>query len=230
MEANGCEDESLACFQQLIGYRFKEQRKLKRALCHASLRGEGIEHSNERLEFLGDAVLSFCVADEIFHRWPDDSQDDLTRKLHALTCGENLSEIGHEFGIEKVLDVGGSLRGQELSDSIIEDAVEALIGAIHDDGGMQSVRPFIDRIFFQQDRLEGALSRRDWITEIKELCDRYGIPYAPRVEARIKEGKKIFFVFLEFQGRGAIGKGTSKKEAEAVAACSLLRSMKRKED
>lgn len=228
MGEDGSENDDLACFQQRIGYLFKEERKLKRALYHASLKGEGIEHSSERLKFLGSVVLGFCVADEIFHRWSNDSEDDLTRRLHALTCTENLSEIGHEFGIEEVLTVEGSLKGQEFPESIIEDAVEALIGAIYDDGGMQRVRPFIDSIFFDPQRQDRALSRRDWITEMKELYGRYGIPYAPRIETRIIDGKKAFFVFLEFQGKGAIGKGKSKKEAESVAARCMLRSMPRK--
>ncbi len=222
--------DELIRFQERIGYSFKEIRKLKRALDHASLKGEGVEHSNERLEFLGDAVLGFCIADELFHRWEEDNEDELARKHHAITCSENLAEIGHELDIEKVLNVGGSLKGQDLSESVIEDAVEALIGAVYDDGGMQQVRPFIDSIFFDPRRLEKALSRRDWITELKELYDRYGIRYAPRVETKIIDGKKVFFVYLEFQGKGAIGKGSNKKEGERAASRYLLESMSKRRD
>ncbi len=216
------DEHELFRFQGCIGYSFKEKSKLKRALSHSSLKGEGIQHSNERLEFLGDAILGHCVADKIFHTLQDADESELTRKHHDITNGKNLARIGLELGIEKVIEVGGSLQGKSLPDSIIEDAVEALIGAIFDDGGMDEARSFIDRIVFDDRRLARALSQGDPITELKELCERTGTESQYEEEEKVIDGETLFFVRLRWKEREAVGIGKSKKEAERLASAVIL--------
>ena len=135
-------------FQSDIGYTFSDINLLKRALTHTSYANEnklkGVKH-NERLEFLGDSVLSVVVSQELFNKYPDLPEGELTRIRAALVCEKTLFLMAQEAGLGEVLYLG---KGEDMSGgrnrpSVLSDAFEAVIAAIFLDGGMENAKRFI---------------------------------------------------------------------------------------
>ncbi len=114
--------------QREIGYQFSSTALLELALTHRSANGT----HNERLEFLGDSILSFVIAEDLYHRFPNVDEGDMSRMRATLVRGNTLAEIGREFSLGEVMRLGpGELKsGGFRRDSILADGVEALIGAI----------------------------------------------------------------------------------------------------
>ena len=135
---------------QAVGYRARNKALLERALTHRSAAGA----DNERLEFLGDAVLSFVVADLLYRDFETSDEGDLTRYRAALVSGDVLAEVGKAVGIGERLRLGsGELRsGGFRRPSILGDAFEAILGFIYLDGGLEAVRGVIERIW--RDRVQ----------------------------------------------------------------------------
>ncbi len=127
--------------QRRIGYEFSDTAFLSLALTHRSASG----NHNERLEFLGDSILSFVVADDLYHRFPSVDEGDMSRMRATLVRGNTLAELGREFELGDVLQLGpGELKsGGFRRDSILADAVEAIIGAIYLDSDLETVRGII---------------------------------------------------------------------------------------
>src|ERR1700756_1313288 len=127
--------------QQRIGYRFRDGALLKLALTHPSIaRGQ----SNQRLEFLGDAVLGLVVARILYDLYPAEQEGELARRHAALVRGETLTQIARDIGLGDALQVGSSeLHAGRNNASNLEDALEALIGAMYLDGGMQAAEKFV---------------------------------------------------------------------------------------
>ena len=134
--------------QRTIGYTFHRPELLERALCHSSYvnehRKKG-EADNERLEFLGDAVLELVSSDFIFHAYPEMPEGDMTRLRASLVCEPTLAVCARAFGLPAYIRLG---KGEERTGgrnrpSIVSDALEALIGAIYLDGGLDAARSFI---------------------------------------------------------------------------------------
>jgi ribonuclease-3 len=128
-----------------IGYEFTDLQWLSLALTH---RSQGAKN-NERLEFLGDSLVNFMVADILFHQFTKLPEGDLSRIRAHLVKGETLAEIGREYDLSRYLNLGpGELKsGGFRRDSIIADAVEAIIAAIYKDGGLQACREFVSRLY-----------------------------------------------------------------------------------
>ena len=118
---------------------------LIRALTHRSHGSENYE----RLEFLGDSLLGFIIADAIYERFPNADEGQLTRLRASLVRQETLAEIGRELNLGKYLILGpGALKsGDQARDSILSDVIEAIIGAIYIDGGLQACQQFVNRLF-----------------------------------------------------------------------------------
>ena len=163
--------------QERLGYGFKDVSLLDVALTHTSyVKGDGRAHAhNERLEFLGDAVLELSVSEYLFTRFKDYNEGDMTR-LRAQTVCE-----GALFEVAKALDIGSSLllgRGEEHSGgrakpSILSDAVEAVIGALYIDGGMEAARSFI--MSFISASVDSALNSgalKDYKTMLQEYVQK----------------------------------------------------------
>ena len=114
--------------ERKIGYQFKDTDLIHLALTHRSAAGK----HNERLEFLGDSILSFVIADDLYHRFPKVNEGDMSRMRATLVRGHTLAELGREFALGDYLKLGpGELKsGGFRRDSILADAVEAIIGAI----------------------------------------------------------------------------------------------------
>lgn len=181
------------------------------------------DESNERLEFLGDAVLGLVVTDHIFDRYPDLPEGQLAKTRAAVVSAPTLAEVGRELhlGPELRLGKGEDASGGRDKASILADAVEAVLGAMYLDGGIEPVRELVIRSL--DGRIERAAERpgsRDYKTQLQEIAAHDG--FTPPVYELSESGPdhhKRFHATVAIGGlvQGA-GTGTSKKEAEQKAA------------
>lgn len=158
-----------------LGHRFSDPALLSDALTHRSARGQ----HNERLEFLGDAVLALVIADALYRRHDKSPEGDLSRLRAALVCGPSLADIARELEVGELLVLGaGEMKsGGHRRDSTLGDAVEALIGAVYLDAGFEAARDTVLRIFAS--RLESPpdpASLKDPKTRLQELLQARGLP------------------------------------------------------
>jgi ribonuclease-3 len=138
-------DDLLEECQGVLDYRFADPALLRAALTHAS----GANHrlgSNERLEFLGDAILGAVVCDELYHRFPDDQEGELTRIKSHVVSRRTCAKLTRALGLDRFLVLGkGMITGRQPPGSVQADVFESLIGAIYLDGGLEAARRFIHR-------------------------------------------------------------------------------------
>ncbi|MBE0597702.1 MAG: ribonuclease III [Desulfuromonadales bacterium] len=217
-----------------IGYRFTDQALLRQALTHKSFSNEQSENRephNERLEFLGDAVLQLVVSDLLYQNFPALPEGELTR-IRAEVVGEpRLAAIGRDLGLGDCLRLG---RGEEKSggrdkESLLADAVEALLGAVFLDGGLEGGAPLIARLFGAA--IDQSARRKygvDHKTRLQELLQaRYGTPpeyRLVRAEGPDHERRYTVEVGLGEQSFGR-GCGRTKKAAEQEAAEAALHTL-----
>ena len=214
-----------------LGYVFHRPELLENALYHSSYanehRGAGIS-SNERLEFLGDAVLGFVTAEYLYTKHPDMPEGDLTRIRAALVCEESLHEVAQYLGLGEYLRLG---RGEELGGgrrrpSILADATESVFAAVYLDGGMDAARDLIHRVLLDCEREEVVEERRrDYKTVLQELVQREPnrtLVYRMAEESGPDHDKTFTFEVLLNGAVVGRGEGHSKKEAEQMAARAAL--------
>ena len=210
--------------ERALGVRFKDPNLRRMSLSHRSYAFEqDSTETNERLEFLGDAVLGLVVTDLAYARFPDLPEGDLA-KLRAATVNMlTLADIARELGLgqEILLGKGEELSGGRDKTSIVADAMEAVIGAVYLDRGLGTVRDLIERLFWPRmaayARGEGD---RDYKTGLQELAaqDVGTIPQYRVVEEGPDHAKEFTAtVFIGGEPYGS-GEGRSKKEAEQHAA------------
>lgn len=213
-------DRVLRAFLERLGHEFEEPSLLGRALTHRSWCAEhaGFE-SNERLEFLGDAVLGIAVTTDLFARLPDASEGLLSRVRAAVVCAPALAEMAGELGLGEALLLGkgeAASGGRERA-SILADAMEAIIGAVYLDGGMTVAAALVGRLV--EPRLDSA-GAPDHKSRLHELVAQ---EHARQITYRITddgpEHDKTFraVVLLDDEPFGT-GSGRSKKQAEQAAA------------
>jgi ribonuclease-3 len=197
---------------------------LERALTHRSWAFEnGAVQPNERLEFLGDAVLGLVVADEIFHAYPDEQEGRLAKVRGAAVKASSLASVARLLGLGAYLKLG---RGEVASgghdkDSILADGLEAVIGAVYLDQGFATAYDLVQRLFagvLEQLAEDGAVL--DHKTSLQELCAaRYARLPAYEISERGPDHRKTFTAQVVVAGRRVgSGQGRSKKEAEQRAA------------
>ena len=158
-----------------LGHRFSDPALLDDALTHRSARGQ----HNERLEFLGDAVLALVIADALYRRHETLTEGDLSRMRAALVCGPSLAEISRELDIGESLVLGGGemKSGGHRRDSTLGDALEALIGAVYLDAGFAAARETVLRVFASRlDSPPDPASLKDPKTRLQELLQARGLP------------------------------------------------------
>ena len=220
-----------------LGYVFRDKSLLLEAVTHRSLSNELAEEDrrdNERLEFLGDAVLGLIVSEWLLELFPREDEGDLTRLRASLVQERRLFEVARGLGLGMHLHLGkGEERmGGRNKPSVLADALEAVIGAVYLDGGPEPARAFVRGRF--QGFLDGMARNRfllaDPKTRLQEMC--LALFRAPPEYAVVDEQgpdhEKTFFVDLSVQGlRLASGKGRSKKDAEQDAAQRFLQSLER---
>ena len=208
-----------------IGYEFKDKELLKRAFTHISYANENNTESNQRLEFLGDSLLSFVVAKKLYEVYPKADEGDLTQMRAALVCEKSLSQKAEEMGLSEGIIFGKSesrSNGQYKA-SILCDTFEALLGAIFYDGGIKEAEKWILSVF--KDDFED-IKPTDLTNYKSELQSYYQKKEKRRgmVSYKLKERKgpdhsPTFLVSVMVDGV-VMGEGTGKsmKEAEQMAA------------
>lgn len=220
--------------EEKLGYRFKNRALLENALQHSSYanehRGAGMR-SNERLEFLGDAVLGVVTADYLYKKHPDLPEGDLTRIRAALVCEESLHEVAQGLDLGRHLKLG---RGEEQGGgrerpSILADATESVFAAVYLDGGMEAAAALIHRVLLDKEREEAVEERRrDYKTALQELVQRTpGTAVTYQLVEESGPDHCRVFVMEAFVGGVSAGRGEgrSKKEAEQAAARAALKAL-----
>ncbi len=207
-----------------LGYTFRDQGILENALRHSSYANERRNgcSSNERLEFLGDSILGFVVADHLYSLYPDWDEGDLTRTRAELVCETNLAKCAREIDLGKflLLGHGEDHGGGRKRDSIISDAMESVLAAAYLDGGFEAAKGIIHRLILKE-MPKGRPGNFDYKTLFQELVQREKdqvIRYTLVGETG-PDHDKLFCVevHLNDQMVGA-GQGRSKKKAEQSAA------------
>lgn len=217
--------------EKTINYKFNNRDILMEALTHSSFANEN-HHKykcNERLEFLGDAVLSIISAHFLFERFPDMSEGNLTKIRASLVCTESLSEFARQIHLGKYLFLG---KGETLSGgadrpSILENAFEALIAAIYLDGGMENAEKFVLK-FLKENVDSHHMAVYDYKSTLQEVIQQnpdQTINYVLVGESG-PDHDKVFEAEVHLNsnviGRG---KGKTKKSAEQAAAKEALKLM-----
>ncbi|MSU42621.1 MAG: ribonuclease III [Pedosphaera sp.] len=219
-----------ASFQKRLGYTFRRPELLVLALTHPSACAEqqGPAQSNQRLEFLGDAVLQLVLSSELFRKFPGRDEGGLSKNRAWLVNGETLAAQGRVLRLGEILVLG---RGEEKSggrdrDSSLADAFEALLGAIYMDGGYTKARAVILRQFGEA--LHGADAGQFVGNPKGELQELVQAKSAAGPEYRLvdtvgPDHARVFVCAVRYQGEElARGNGKSKKAAEAAAAAAAL--------
>ncbi len=214
-----------------IGYRFQNISLLQRALAHSSYANErwhdGMK-SNERLEFLGDSILGMVVAEFLYGHYPEKPEGELTRMRADVVCETALAKVARRIDLGKhiLLGNGEEQGGGRNRDSILSDAVEAVIAACYLDGGMEVAKNFI--LHFVLEEAPVKQHNRDYKTALQELVQKkkdQALAYSLVGESGPDHNKQ-FSVELRLNGKlVGSGEGSSKKRAEQMAAREALEKL-----
>ena len=214
--------------EQKIGYEFKDKSLLKTALTHSSYANENHTRSNERLEFLGDSVLSIIISECIFKEMANVNEGDLSKIRASLVCEQSLAEISKNIHLSELVFLG---RGEDKTGgrkrpSITSDAFEAVLGAIYLDSDIDTARKWVLNLMNDKIKLgcQGKLYS-DYKTALPEIIQRDGRSFVTykTLEESGREHDKRFVVQAFVNGEPkSTAKGHSKKEAEQAAAKKTL--------
>jgi len=208
-----------------LGYTFRDEALLRRALTHPSMGRE----DNQRLEFLGDAVLQYLMSDRLYREYPEDREGQLTHLRALLVCEAALSQVAARLGIGRslIMDKGEELTGGREKPSVLCDAMEAVLAAVYLDGGMDAARGVVERWWPKPEevsrpmqdakgQLQEELQKDGGEAPTYEITGHRGPDHAPVFEATVYAlGEAL-----------AAGEGRTKKQAEQAAALAALRRMK----
>ena len=215
-------------FRDLLPPALREEASLEQALTHRSAGGR----HNERLEFLGDAVLGLVIAETLYERLPDAPEGDLTRLRAALVNREALAQLARSAGLEGSLTLGEGERktGGQRRESILADALEALIGASFQVAGFEAARNFVLRLYEERlSDLPSAESLKDPKTRLQEFLQGRGeaLPDYRVLEVSGPDHRREFRVevWLPGVGLGYQGRGPSRRRAEQMAAQTALETL-----
>ncbi len=213
--------------QTRLGYRFNDQSLLQQALSHKS----SGKPDNERLEYLGDSILGFVMAENLYHRFPELSEGDLTKMRSALVSNPALADIAREIDLQGCLRMGkGEMKNQVFNqDSVLSDAMEALVGALYIDGGITAVQQVLPALYDERLQTICAAGLQDSKTVLQEWWQKNN-PSVPEYQVVRKTGDAHSYTFTvqctlpgvdqQFQG---VGK--TRKQAEQIAAARALESV-----
>ena len=210
-----------------LGYTFRNPALLRRALTHPSVGKE----DNQRLEFLGDAVLQYIMSDLLYASHPADREGALTHTRALLVCEAALSQVAARLGIGEalIMDRGEELTGGRVKPSVLCDAMEAVLAAVYLDGGMEEARGVVCRCWPSPEEvtrpmqdskgaLQELLQKDGGEAPTYAITGQSGPPHDPRFEATVsRNGQEL-----------AKGTGRTKKQAEQAAALNALNMLKGK--
>lgn len=238
MEIQDCAWMAPKEFQEKLGYWFKDNALLNLALTHSSWASDlkkGNKH-NERLEFLGDAVLELCISSELFQKYPEAREGDLTRMRSHLVNAASLAQVARKIGLPRLLKLGRGEEGQggREKDTVLSDAMEAVLAAVYLDGGFMAARQTIKIIFkgmwpesWHQKQEQNNKSQLQELSQklfqafpAYSLDSSSGPSHAPKFEVslRLPDGR-IFHA-----------SDSSHKRAEQKAAGMALKELEEKDD
>ena len=217
-----------------LGYVFRDKALLTNALTHSSYANENRDrgiHDNERLEFLGDSILGFVVADYLYRNFPGKPEGELTRIRADLVCETNLARQADTIRLGEFLLLGHGEEngGGRKRPSILADATEALLGAIYLDGGIEPARAFVLR--FIPHKVDVAVAGgafKDYKTMLQEIVQKNKqetLEYRLAGQSGPDHDKRFTMELLLNSNVFASGTGRSKKEAEQLAAKKALEIM-----
>ena len=216
-----------ADLESALGHRFKDRKLLERALTHASVRSVSAKRlDNERLEFLGDRVLGLAVAEMLHGALPDHQEGELARYFNRLVRGATCAAVGREVGIGEylILSESEASGGGRDKDTILADAVEAVLGAVFIDGGFEAGSEAVRRLWGDRFQLT-AISFIDAKSALQEWAQGRGLPLPKYVEVS-RDGPDHapkFIAEVRIKSvKPARGNGASKRHAEQAAASKLL--------
>ena len=222
-------DGKLLAFEKELRYEFLNLDLLRRALTHSSCKNH-VEYSNERLEFLGDAVLGFVVTDYLYRAFPGETEGELTRIKSVVVSRISLAKVGRALGAGEYLILGKGLsRKKSLPRSLLANAFEAVLGAIYLDGGLEEARIFTLRLL--DDLIRETVKERHG-ANCKSLLQQYAqrkLGKTPTYRVSAEEGPDHVKRFTVVSSLGdedyGVGTGATKKEAEQDAAAETLRML-----
>jgi ribonuclease-3 len=221
-------------FQEKIGITFRNEKLLVQAFTHSSYVNEHRKRpheDNERLEFLGDAVLELTISQYLFEKFPQMSEGELTKLRAAIVCEPSLVTFAHalSFGELVLLGKGEEMTGGRMRPALLADVFEAFVGALYLDQGMNAVVKFLEKTIFPKID-EGAFSHvMDYKSQLQELIQRdgSGVLEYKILQERGPAHNKEFVSRVSLNGQElGIGTGKSKKEAEQRAAQMALEKLK----
>ena len=224
--------------EKKLGVSFEDKKVLKRALTHRSFlnenRGMGLKN-NERLEFLGDAVLELIISSKLFHAYPDRAEGELTGIRSALVRTESLAEESRklEVGQHLLMSKGEEDSGGRDKDYLLANAYEAILGAIYLDKGLDECKKFVERTVLEQ--LDFIVENELYIdpkTKIQELiqAEYKTTPTYEVVEEKGPDHEKFFTVVLKIGEKFSCkGYGPSKQKAEEDAAQKAIKRIEKGE-
>ena len=220
-------------FEKITGYVFKDKLLLRRAFTHSSYINEhrlDRNDCNERIEFLGDAVLELVSSEFLFKKYPEMPEGELTKLRASLVCEKALFEFSKKIDLGSFifLGKGEEITGGRTRPSIVSDAFEAVIAAIYLDGGMEAVTPYILSFIPEDITPKGTNAFHDYKTLLQEVIQHNPeekIEYHLKSESGPDHDKK--FTIQVLLNNNVIGEGTgrSKKSAEQAAAKEALALM-----
>lgn len=220
-------------FEKISNYTFQNPKKLKQALTHSSYANEkrmSKLNNNERLEFLGDAVLELVTSHHLFSKYPKLPEGELTKMRASIVCEATLSDCAKEIGLGQFIFLG---KGEELSggrerNSVLSDALEAVIGAIYLDGGLTQAEAFIKNFILTD--IENKQLFYDSKTVLQEMIQQTSqvpLKYI-LLDEKGPDHNKLFIVEVHFEDKIlGKGKGRSKKTAEQEAAYNAILKLKK---
>ena len=217
--------DTLRALQIKLGYTFGDEALLDEALTHSSYANENGTQYNERLEFLGDAVLELVTSNRLYRAFPDYDEGKLTRLRAQLVCKESLSRWAKELQLRALIRVGKSLIKSGPTESVAADCVEAVFGAIFLDGGFTAASAAVSRFLDTKPELSGAEVKKDPKTVLQEYYQQHGAetPHYYMAERSGPEHASRFRVQLLAGGKVLAEEwGNSIQEAEFKAAESVL--------
>lgn len=226
--------EDLKQLLHQLEINFQDRQLLKQAFTHASYVNEhrfNQHEDNERLEFLGDAVLELTVSEFLFNQFPNRPEGELTKLRAAIVCEPSLVKFAEslEFGKYVLLGKGEELTGGRTRPALLADVFEAFVGALYLDQGLKVVQTFLNKYVLSEVSSNGKLQMTDYKTELQEFTQHHNMG---TLEYRIVEERgpahEREFVSEVFMGERSLGQGTgrSKKEAEQQAAAVGLGQVK----
>ena len=214
----------LSDLEARLAHKFDDMNLTKAALTHASAAAAASTY--ERLEFLGDRVLGLLIADYLMRCHPDENEGDLARRLSALVDRNSLAEIAAQLNLGAYLRLssGEEAAGIRRNATVLADVMEAVIGAIYKDGGLETARPIVER-FWQPLADRDVKPPMDVKTALQELVQSKGgsLPRYREISRSGPDHQPVFTVEVTVDGAmPARGQGASKRAAERAAAEALL--------